>query len=129
MLATRTDGERERERNREECVQLLRIVAHPIRLMILEALAERSQCVKDLNARVPISQPRLSQHMAALRKLELVGCHTNGPLRCYYLLRPTLVQGLVRLLSEPHPPQPRDREDVLREIRQTAEAPADFPGG
>ena len=113
----------ERERNREECAQLLRAIAHPVRLMILEALAEHSQCVKDLNALVPIAQSRLSQHMAALRKAELVDCHVNGPLRCYYVLRPALIRGLVRLLCEKHQPRRRSRGSVLLELRRTTNKP------
>lgn len=102
----------------EKCARLLRVVAHPTRLMILTALAEHSQCVRDLNALVPIAQARLSQHMAALRKAELVECHANGPLRCYYVLRPSLVRKLIRMLCESHPPRRRSRASVLREVRR-----------
>ena len=109
---------------RTECVQLLRAMAHPIRLMILEALADRSQCVKDLNSLVPIVQPHLSQHVAALRKAALIDCHAKGALRCYYLLRPALVRRMIRLLRERYPPRLRSRDSVLREIRQAAKARA-----
>ena len=119
MASKKVGDSLERERNRAECAKLLRVIAQPVRLMILEALAERSQCVRDLNALVPIAQARLSQHMAALRKVELVDCHTNGPLRCYYVLRPTLVKGLVRLLCERHQLRRRTRDSVLREIQRT----------
>lgn len=102
--------------------ELLRVMAHPVRLMILEALAGRSQCVKELNALVPIVQPHLSQHMAALRKAELVDCHARGTLRCYYLLRPALVRRMIRLLHEKHLPRLRSREAILREIRRGAKA-------
>ena len=104
-----------------ERAQLLRVMAHPVRLMILEALADRSQCVKELNSLVGIVQPHLSQHVAALRKAELVDCHARGTLHCYYLLRPTLVKRMIRLLRGKHPPRLRSRGSVLREIRQTAE--------
>lgn len=106
-----------------ERAQLLRVMAHPVRLMILEALAERSRCVKDLNSLVPIVQAQLSQHMAALRKAELVDCHAKGALRCYYLLRPKLVRGMVRLLREEHRPRPRGRDAVLRGIQPAAAVP------
>ena len=108
----------------EEQARLLRVIAHPTRLLILEALAERSQCVKDLNSLVPIVQAQLSQHVAALRKAELIDCHANGALRCYYLLRPKLVRAMIRLLRQGHPPRPRGRESVLREIRQAAKTRA-----
>lgn len=103
---------------------MLRAIAYPERLMILEALAERSQCVKDLNAMLPIAQSRLSQHMTALRKAELIDCHTNGPLRCYYVLRPALIRGMMRLLCERHQPRRRSRESVLKEIRRAEQARA-----
>jgi ArsR family transcriptional regulator len=100
--------------------RLLRALAHPVRLMILEALADRSQCVNELNSLVPIAQPHLSQHMAVLRKAELVDCHAKGALRCYYLLRPALIRRIIRVLHEDHPPRRRSRAAILREIRQVA---------
>ena len=125
MAMKKAGGTQKRELDREECARLLRTIAHPVRLTILEALAERSQCVKDLNALVPIAQSRLSQHMAALRKAELIDCHTNGPLRCYYILRPALIRGVVRLLCERHHARRRSRDAVLREIRRAAKARSD----
>jgi ArsR family transcriptional regulator len=99
----------------EAQARLLRVIAHPVRLMILQALSGRSRCVKDLNALVSVSQPHLSQHMAALRRAKLVNCHSSGNLRCYYVLQPTLVRGLVRLLSRDHPIRLRDRSQVVGE--------------
>jgi ArsR family transcriptional regulator len=98
--------------------RLLKVMAHPVRLRILEALSEGSQCVKDLNSLIPIVQPHLSQHMAALRRANLVDCHACGPLRCYYLLRPALVKKLIQLLRHDHSPRPRDRRSILREARR-----------
>jgi len=104
----------------DEQARLLRIMAHPVRLMILSALGEHPQCVRDLNMLVPIVQAHLSQHMAALRKAGLVDCHVCGPLRCYYIIRPTLVKKLLRLLSQDHPPQRRSRDAVVRASQQFA---------
>ena len=53
-------SDRETEPPYTEQAQLLRVMAHPVRLRVLEALAGRSQCVKDLNSLVPIVQPHLS---------------------------------------------------------------------
>lgn len=118
MEKKETVGDRATKRAWRKPAQLLRVMGHPVRLMILEALADRSQCVKDLNSLVPIVQAQLSQHMAALRKAELIDCHANGALRCYYLLRPTLVRRVIRLLREEHPPRLRGRDSVLREVRR-----------
>jgi ArsR family transcriptional regulator len=98
----------------DDRARLLRVMAHPVRLMILRALCERPQCVKDINSLVSIVQPHLSQHMAALRKAGLVDCHVCGALRCYYIVRPTLVHNMLRLLSKEHPIRLRSRDSVLR---------------
>jgi ArsR family transcriptional regulator len=97
---------------------LLRVIAHPARLAILEALAKRSRCVKDINSLVPLPQPYLSQHMAALRKAELVASHSDGPLRCYYVLRPSLVRGLIQVLRKTHQVRHRNQRTVQREARR-----------
>ena len=98
--------------------ELLRGMAHPVRLMVLEALSKGPQCVKDLNELVHIVQPSLSQHMAALRRVKLVDCHSNGTLRCYYLLRPTLVKKLIYLLQQDHPLCFRESQYVTREAKR-----------
>jgi ArsR family transcriptional regulator, arsenate/arsenite/antimonite-responsive transcriptional repressor len=101
--------------------RLLRAIAHPIRLKILAALCEGSLCVNDVNDMLDIPQPQVSQHMAALRKVQVVACHTNGPLRCYYILKPTLIKKLIRLLSEEHPARERNRATVIREANRQRE--------
>jgi ArsR family transcriptional regulator len=105
----------------DDRARLLRVMAHPVRLMILNALSEQPRCVKDINSLVPIVQPHLSQHIAALRKAGLVDCHVCGPLRCYYIVRPTLVKRMLRLLSEDHPTRLRSRDAVVRASRQAEE--------
>jgi ArsR family transcriptional regulator len=102
-----------------EPAELLRLVAHPVRLMILSLLCEKPQCVKDLNTLVPVVQPHLSQHMAALRQARVVDFCTSGTLRCYYIIRPSLVQNLIALLKGNHPAQKRDRQWVLRQSEKS----------
>ena len=102
-----------------DLASLLSVVAHPVRLMILQNLLTGVRCVKDLNDLIPISQPNLSQHMSALREAGLVDCQSDGSLRCYYVLRPSLVEKLLELQPERHPAQPRNRESILRELEET----------
>ena len=97
---------------------LLAVMAHPVRLSILEALCEKPRCVKDINTIVPLAQAQLSQHMAALRKADLVASHACGTLRCYYILRPTLVKKLIPLLRREHPVQQRDCAAIVRAARR-----------
>jgi len=102
----------------EQRARLLRIIAHPVRLMILESLCEGPRCVTDINALIDIPQPHLSQHIAALRGARLIDRYVNGSLRCYYILKPTLVNQLIRLISGEHSERERERETVIREAQR-----------
>ncbi len=106
----------------QQRAKLLRVMAHPVRLAILEALCERPHCVKHINSLIAIPQPHLSQHIAALRKVELVASHVCGPVRCYYILQPTLVKKLIGLLRQEHATRERKCEAVVREARRGWEA-------
>ena len=97
--------------------RLLSVMAHPVRLAILETLCEQPRCVKHINALVPLAQSRLSQHLSALRKANLVASLACGPLRCYYLLQPTLVKGLIWLLRQEHPIEKHDCASMVRGLR------------
>jgi len=102
----------------QQRAKLLGVMAHPVRLAILESLCERPRCVKHINSLISISQPQLSQHMAALRKVNLVACHACGPVRCYYILQPSLVKKLLQLLRQEHAIKQRDCRSVVREARR-----------
>lgn len=97
---------------------LLGVMAHPVRLSILETLCDRPRCVKEINATVPLGQAQLSQHMAALRKADLVASHACGTLRCYYIMRPTLVKKLIALLRQEHPVKEREGRAVIRAAKR-----------
>ena len=97
--------------------RLLGVMAHPVRLAILEILCEEPRCVKHVNALVPLAQSHLSQHLSALRKANLVASLACGALRCYYVLRPTLVKELIRLLRQEHPLQERNRGSIIRGLQ------------
>ena len=56
----------------EAAAGFLRKLANPNRLMVLCALLEGELSVGELNSRIPLSQSALSQHLAALRKADIV---------------------------------------------------------
>ncbi|AXV64043.1 MULTISPECIES: ArsR/SmtB family transcription factor [Pseudoalteromonas] len=58
--------------NVEQAEQILKILANKNRLMILCSLQEGELSVSELNEAVPLAQSALSQHLAALRKAEIV---------------------------------------------------------
>lgn len=63
--------------------QLLKALAHPDRLQLLCQLSQGEYCVGDLEQRVGITQPSLSQQLGILRQEELVTARRDGK-RIYY---------------------------------------------
>ncbi len=63
----------------------LEVLAHPIRLQLLDVLArtEGTVCVCDLEAAVPVKQPTVSHHLKLLRAAGLVHSERRG-LYAYY---------------------------------------------
>ena len=85
----------------ESKAQLLRVIAHPTRLKIIERLATEAEplCVSDLEPDLGIPQPNVSQHLAVLRKTGVVDFYVDGRLRCYFLKDPRIAE-LVAVLDQ-----------------------------
>ena len=61
-----------------EAGDLLRAVTAPIRLAIVDLLADRPLCVHELVAALDVSQPLVSQHLKVLRSARLVETSRRG---------------------------------------------------
>jgi len=97
-----------------EAADRLRVVGHPARLALLAALADGPRCVTDIHELLGVRQANASQHLAVLRRAQLVDYHEDGNLRCYYLLRPALVRDLMRLAGRAYPVRRRSAAQVRR---------------
>ncbi|MBE0388050.1 hypothetical protein PLUTE_a0931 [Pseudoalteromonas luteoviolacea DSM 6061] len=62
----------------EKAEALLKIMANKNRLMILCCLQQSEMSVTELNAQVPLAQSALSQHLAGLRKANVVTTRREG---------------------------------------------------
>ncbi len=76
-------------------VAMLRALANPARLNILQALDGAERSVAELELTLQIGQPFLSQHLAELRAVGAVAARRDGR-SVYYRLRNDAVQQLVR---------------------------------
>ena len=72
-----------------ELVQLAEFagaLAHPARLEILQKLASNNSCIcGDLVQGLPLAQSTVSQHLKALKEVDLVHGEVEGPRTCYCL--------------------------------------------
>lgn len=78
----------------------LQILGHPIRLQILDLLANKGGqlCVCDLEAMLPIKQPTISHHLKLLREAGLIDCERHG-LWAYYFIQKEAVAALHRRVA------------------------------
>lgn len=65
--------------------QLHKVLAHPVRLRILDILSKQEACVCHLTAILGQRQPNVSQHLALLRAANLVTDRRDGTLIYYRL--------------------------------------------
>ena len=74
--------------------KIFQALADPSRRAIFESLTRGETAVKELTARFDISQPAVSQHLAALKAAGLVDARREG--RCvYYRVQPRGMKPLI----------------------------------
>ena len=76
-----------------QALMVLRALADPIRLRVVEALAGGERCVCELTAELDLAQSRLSFHLRVLRQAGLIGARQQGRWM-YYRLEPGALPGL-----------------------------------
>jgi DNA-binding transcriptional ArsR family regulator len=74
--------------------RIFQALADPSRRAIFESLTRGETAVKDLTARFRISQPAVSQHLAALKDAGLVNGRREGR-RVYYTVEPRGMKPLI----------------------------------
>ena len=101
--------------------KIFQALADPSRRAIFESLTRGETAVKDLTARFDISQPAVSQHLAALKDAGLVNGRREG--RCiYYRVEPRGMKPLIDWIAHYRAfwTDRIDRLDkLLKELRQS----------
>jgi DNA-binding transcriptional ArsR family regulator len=90
-MNARKDGEGKldaasREASYDDAADLLRALAHPVRLRIVDLLEGGELCVKRLEQLLGVSQSSVSQHLSRLRYAGLIESERRGHLVCYRLV-------------------------------------------
>jgi ArsR family transcriptional regulator, arsenate/arsenite/antimonite-responsive transcriptional repressor len=97
----------------EREAELLKAVAHPLRLELLKGLSQGEECVCHLSFMLAKPQPYVSKHLAALREAGLVLDRRDGQRVFYRLASPrvrVLVEAALALFGESLPER---REDLV----------------
>jgi ArsR family transcriptional regulator len=80
-------------------IELLKVIAHPVRIQILGELTKGVKCVSDFEEFLEISQPNISQHLSLLRNHRVIDYYIDGRLKCYFLVDP-IIPDLLELLKK-----------------------------
>ncbi|MFP4437646.1 MAG: ArsR/SmtB family transcription factor [Chloroflexaceae bacterium] len=77
----------------------LQILGHPVRLQILDILAQHAGqvCVCDLEAALPVKQPTVSHHLKLLRTAGLIDSEKHGQWAYYFIHRDSLAELRIRV--------------------------------
>lgn len=78
------------KRQYEARARVAKALAHPSRLLILDALAKGERCVGDLTELVGADQSTVSKHLAVLRHAGIVDQRKKGVMAFYRLRVPCL---------------------------------------
>lgn len=95
----------------EARANVAKALAHPSRLLILEALQERDMCVCELTDLVGSDQSTVSKHLAILKQVGLLDTHKDGSM-VFYRLKISCLNGFFNCI-ESVLKQRRDAESAV----------------
>lgn len=102
--ATEVSNLHEMQQHAQSAAALLKLLANENRLMIMCALISGEMSVGELNAKVPLSQSALSQHLASLREAGLVNTRKEAQ-TVYYRLQGDEAVKVIAVLQSIYCPQ------------------------
>ncbi len=86
-------------RSAEKACALMKVMANRDRLMLLCQLSQQEMCVSEIEERLKIRQPTLSQQLTVLRDEGLVETRRDGK-RIYYRISSVEAEALIKVLYE-----------------------------
>jgi ArsR family transcriptional regulator len=84
---------------------ILKALAHPIRIILVEALSKKDMCVCDLNTLVSVDQSSVSRHLAQLKRVGILSEKREGMRVIHHLETPCILNAVgcaENVLSERH---------------------------
>ncbi len=79
--------------------EVLKALAHPTRLMIVESLAKGERCVCELNELFEADHSTVSKHLAILKQAGLVNDRKDG-LKVYYSLECPCILNFIKCITD-----------------------------
>jgi len=77
--------------------EVIKVVGHPERLMILNLLLSGEICVKDICQKLNLPQPKVSQHIGIMKEIGIITFRKEGT-RTLYRISSELVRSIVPII-------------------------------
>ena len=94
---------------------ILKALAHPVRVLIVEVLLRGDRCVRELNKLARINQSNVSRHLGILKKAGIVSDRRTGMKVFYHLETPCILKSF-DCAAEVVQADSRRRNDYLKVI-------------
>ena len=104
------------DRQRARCetrAAVLKALAHPTRLFMIEELAEKSYCVQEITEMVGLDISTVSKHLSILKNAGLVSVEKKGK-HVYYSLRMRCALNFLDCVEAVLKEQAQDRMDAIK---------------
>jgi len=95
---------------------IIKALAHPTRIEILELLKEREKCVCELVPELGLEQSNVSQHLAILKKYGIIDCRKEG-LKVIYSIKNKRVFEIITSVNAILLDQLRETEITLKTLK------------
>lgn len=102
----------------KELAELLKLIAHPDRLRLIEELRLDEKDVSNIATALDLPPTRVSQHLASLRAHRLVQERREGRKHYYRLTRPAIAAWIVEALEFLEVPSPLEDGDHIDRVRE-----------
>lgn len=96
---------------------LIKALAHPTRLRILELLREGERCVCEIIPELELEQSNISQHLAILRERGIVEYRKEG-ISIFYRVKDKRIFEILDLIDELFLKQLDETQDILKILRR-----------
>ncbi len=82
----------------ESKAKILKGIAHPVRVAIVEMLADKELCACEIAERFPWDRTTISKHLALMRELEIIEDRREGQ-NIYYSLKMRCLLSVLRCIG------------------------------
>jgi len=73
---------------------ILKALAHPVRIILVDALSRKDMCVGDMNTLVNVDQSSVSRHLSILKKAGIVSERRDGMRVIHHLETPCILNAI-----------------------------------